>query len=134
MGWFSFIAGRPATGNGRTRQEQYQDINRNLLALRAMLASGEKPYGWNRSQTDTGDPGKPNTVTYALGVLRIRKTMTYGTVGGAAGNIVKAVYEYSDTSGASWEPMADEDGNYVENNTFHASRFICTATTWSNTP
>ena len=134
MAWKPFQPARPATGNGRTRQEQYNDIRENLLALAAMIAAGNDPFGWDRTQTDTGDPGKPDTKTYAQGTLRIRLTHTYGSTGGAAGNIVKTVFEYSDDDGVNFEPLTDYLGNYVKTIGYHATRFIALTDTWSNIP
>lgn len=131
MAWTPFDPAKPVVSG--TRQAELDATRANLLALRAMLAAGGSPYGWNRTQAGA-DIAKPTSETYANGVLRLRVTYTWGTTGGAAGNVTKEVYEYSDTSGSSYEPLDDESGNYVATYTYDATRPICTTNTWGATP
>ena len=95
---------------------------------------GIRRRGQGGRQGAVDDPGKPDTKTYAQGTLRIRLTHTYGSTGGAAGNVVKTVFEYSDDDGVNFEPLTDYLGNYVKTIGYHATRFIALTDTWSNIP
>jgi hypothetical protein len=54
----------------------------------------------------------------------VRATLTWGTVGGAAGNVSAAVYEYSANSGSSYDAIGTKTITYDSNANV-------TATTWS---
>lgn len=71
-----------------------------------------------------GTAEQPDVVTYAKGVERVRGTLTWGTTGGADGNVETAAYEYSNNSGSTYSTIG------TKNLTYDAAGNV-TLTTWS---
>lgn len=83
----------------------------NLMAIRdAVIADGFFP-GWDMETRDSDGttppsaPEQPDQVVFSKGTERIKLSLTWGTVGGEAGNVVQVVTEYSADSGTLYEPM-----------------------------
>lgn len=126
--WNAFDPLLPDTGNGRTRQQDVDDVRNNLLALAAQMAAGVAPFMWGRNQTGT-DVARPDADVFDDGgAQRIRLTYTWGTAGGATGKVTKIVFEYSADSGANYYPMSSKDGNYVMTYTYTAAGYGTTDT------
>lgn len=75
-----------------------------------------------------GSDGFYTSYVYAYGTIRLRKTVTYGTTGGATNNPTKIVHEWSNDSGASYAARAPYKTLSV---TYDSSGFV-TGTTWDN--
>lgn len=120
MAYTAFNEANPTgSGDGATTITQ---IKANFAAIRDMVVMGSLP-GWNMSASgDTTD--QPDVLLFTKGVERIRATLTWGTVGGADGNVQVAVYAYSGNSGSSYDTIG------TETITYDASANV-TATTWS---
>ena len=59
-----------------------------------------------------GTAEQPAEVVYSEGAQRVRVTLTWGTSGGGDGNVISAVYEYSDNSGVSYSPEGTKTISY----------------------
>lgn len=94
----------------------------NLLAMRDAVALGVMP-GFNFSVAG-GTASQPATMFFTKGTEILRATLTWGTVGGAAGNVTVAVYAYSANGGATYSTIG------TETLTYSASANL-TSTTWS---
>ena len=94
----------------------------NLVALRDDLISAA-PVGWDVSTTGS-DPQQPDSIVHSHGPEQIRETLTWGTSGGATGNVTRIVREYSDDSGATWAAVGTVDITYTVGGDFAAA-------TWS---
>lgn len=90
--------------------QAFQSIRDNLRANRDMVILGEA-FGWPMTPSG-GSADQPAVITYALGTERLRATLTYGTTGGADGNVTQAVYAYSSNSGASYDTIKTETISY----------------------
>jgi len=66
--------------------------------FRAVIAGGLLP-GWNMTPSG-GTAEEPQYITYASGVYRIRKTLTW-----TSGKVTSAVYEYSTNSGVGYSTI-----------------------------
>ncbi|MEW8230343.1 MAG: hypothetical protein AB2745_08470 [Candidatus Thiodiazotropha endolucinida] len=98
----------PSTENGT---QAFDSTRENLLAVRdAIIADGFFP-GWDmETQNSDGsspptDPTQPDQIVFSKGTERIKLSLTWGTVGGEAGNVTQVVAEYSANSGTLYEPM-----------------------------
>lgn len=99
-----------------------QSTRHNLKAIRDAVVAGNLA-GWNLTPAG-GTAEQPATLTYAKGTERVRGSLTWGSSGGADGNVTQAVWEYSSNSGGSYDTIGtvtiayDTSGNV-------------TSTTWS---
>lgn len=128
--WSYFRRAKPVTSD--TRQASIDFIKNNGVALWSMLGGAGLAPGWAMAPSG-GTADQPAVVTFSYLTLRVRQTLTWGTSGGEAGNVVKVVYEWSDDSGATYDALDDESGNYVQTITYDTAGNV-TATTWGNTP
>ena len=129
--WSYFRKAKPVTSD--TRQQGFDFIKNNGVALWAMLGGAGLAPGWNMAAAG-GTASQPATLTFTYDTtIKVRITLTWGTTGGEDGNVTKAVYEWSDDSGASYDALDDEDGNYVQTITYDGDANV-TATTWGATP
>lgn len=80
-------------------------------------------YAWALTPSG-GTAEQPAVVVYAKGVERVRATLTWGTTGGAAGNVTTAAYEYSANSGTDYSAIG------TKSLTYDAAGNV-TLTTWS---
>jgi len=129
--WNYFRKAKPVTSD--TRQQSIDFIKNNGVAIWAMLGGSGLGPGWNFAKAG-GTASQPATITYTYDTtIKVRVTLTWGTTGGEDGNITKAVYEFSDDTGATWDALDDEDGNYVKTVAYDADGNV-TTTTWGNTP
>lgn len=132
MTYTAFDPALPNTGSGQTRQEAYDSIRANLVALRDVIVATGLAPGFNATPSG-GTAEQPGVWTFAKGTERIKVTQTWGTTGGEDGNVIKAVFEYSSDSGSNYDPMADDAGNYVVTIAFDSDGNV-TGTTWGSTP
>lgn len=96
----------------------------NLMAMRDAVNMGTMK-SWNYSKTDgTGTAEQPQYIFYKNGTLWLRATLTWGTVGGEAGNVTVAVWAYSTNSGGAYDTIGTETIAY------DASANVV-STTWS---
>lgn len=68
-------------------------------------------YAWALTPSG-GTAEQPAVIVYAKGVERVRATLTWGTTGGAAGNVATAVYEYSANSGTNYSSIGTKTMTY----------------------
>lgn len=73
----------------------------NLNAIRDAAILGGGFPGFNLAASG-GTADQPTQLLYSKGTERVRATLTWGTVGGEAGNVTVAVYAYSANSGADY--------------------------------
>lgn len=118
MAYSDFTDGKPVGTD--TGLDAIDTIRENLMALRDAVVAGAMA-GWDYSSSGGGEPA---TVTYSKGTERIRGSLTWGTSGGADGNVTQAVWEYSSDSGGSYDAIGTESVSY------DASANV-TAVTWS---
>lgn len=122
MPYTAFDAAKPAgTSNGTTT---CTEIRQNLAAIRDAVVAGFME-GWNYSITaGTGTAEQPQYIFFKSGVEWIRQTLTWGTTGGADGNVTVIVTEYSSNSGGAYDAIGTLTIAY------DASANV-TTTTWS---
>ena len=89
----------PATQNGLNA---FDSTRENMEALRDAVVMGTMS-GWNLAVSG-GTAEAPTQYLYTLGTQRVRATLTWGTSGGADGNVEKVKYEYS-SDGSTWDDM-----------------------------
>lgn len=94
----------------------------NLQALRDMVIAGVTP-GWAMAPSG-GTASQPAVITYSNATERLRVSLTWGTTGGAAGNVTAAAYSYSADAGSTWDAIGARTIDY------DAAGFV-TGTTWS---
>lgn len=121
---------KPTTA--QTRQAAIDDIRENLLALRDVLVAAGLLPGWDYSVSG-GTADQPAVIYFKRGTEWVRIDLTWGTSGGADGNVTKAAYYYSSNSGGAWDAMADIAGEYVAHLSYDASANLTTLT-WDATP
>ncbi|MFT5766728.1 MAG: hypothetical protein ACI9DH_000547 [Halioglobus sp.] len=84
------------------------DIRKNLMAMRDAVQMGAVA-SWNYSKTDgTGTAEQPQYIFYKNGTDWLRATLTWGTTGGADGNVSVALWEFSSNSGGAYDSMGTE--------------------------
>lgn len=100
-------------------------IRENLMAMRDAFISGFGMPGWDYAPTTgTGTTEQPQYMIWSKGTEQVRLTLTWGSSGGADGNVTQIVGAYSSNSGGSYDTIGtkaiayDSDGNV-------------TSTTWS---
>jgi len=91
MAYVNFEDGVP-TASG-TINELCTDTRNNLEAMRDAVVMGTAS-GWNYTKSG-GTSEEPGEVRYSNANQRIRGTLTWGTSGGADGNVTVAVWEYT---------------------------------------
>lgn len=120
MTYQAFDGTKPTTA--QTRQAAITSILENGLALRdATVLMAFK--GWNYSASG-GTAAQPQYVYLKSGSEWLRSTLTWGTTGGADGNVTVAVHEYSANGGSSYSTIGTETMTYDSDGNI-------TATTWS---
>lgn len=77
-----------------------QDIRNTLTHLRASIVTGSLA-GYNGALSG-GTPSQPGQCLYSKGAEQIKAVYTWGTTGGATGNVQSIAYTYSDDTGGSW--------------------------------
>lgn len=101
-----------ATQNGT---QFAQSTRENLRAMRDQVVAGFAP-GWSMTPTG-GTPEQPAQILYSAGAERLSVVLTWGTTGGADGNVTVAAYAYSADSGGTYSAIGtraidyDTDGN-----------------------
>lgn len=102
MPYVNYDATKPnaVTQNGTAFAQSTRD---NFNALRDMLIMGSAPW-WNMSVAG-GTAEQPAQIFYNKGTEWIRGNVTYGTTGGATGNVTQIVYAYSSNNQTSYDGM-----------------------------
>lgn len=116
----------PAVDNGTNA---FDNTRTNMLALRDAVIGGTFP-GWNLSVSG-GTAEQPQYYTYSKGTERVRATLTWGTAGGADGNVLSIVYEYSSNSGTNYAVMGDTGYPLGKLTISYDPDANVTGTTWS---
>ncbi|MEM1189950.1 MAG: hypothetical protein AAGI72_15565 [Pseudomonadota bacterium] len=108
MPYDAFVDAAPVasdTGN------DFADTTReNLMALRDAVVMGLMK-GWTYAPVG-GTAAQPAQFLYSKGLERIRGTVTWGTSGGADGNVTQIVWAYSADSGSSYDTITTESVTY----------------------
>lgn len=122
MSYTAFDATKPdaATQNGTQFAQSTRD---NLAAVRDACVLGGGFPGWALAVSG-GTAEQPATLTYSKGTERVRAVLTWGTTGGASGNVTQAVYAYSADSGTNYDTIG------TKTITYDASGNV-TATAWA---
>ncbi len=107
----------------QTLTQMGQSERDNMRAIRDAAIMGGGFYGFNLAVSG-GTADQPALLTYDKGVERVKAALTWGTVGGEAGNVTVAVYSYSADSGATWNTIGTKTVTYDANSNV-------TATTWA---
>lgn len=81
-----------------------------LAAIRDMTFFGGDA-GWTYAQSG-GSASQPATMTFSKGSERIRYALTWGSAGGADGNVTTAVIAYSSDSGATYDTITTRNPTY----------------------
>ena len=100
-----------------------QSARDNAKAIRDACILGGGFPGWALAISG-GTAEQPTTFVYSKSSERVRATLTWGTVGGEAGNPTSTLFEYSSNSGSSYDPIG------TKTNTFDGSGNL-TAVAWS---
>lgn len=110
MAYTPFADNKPvASDNGL---QVIDDARINLMAMRDAVSMGAMP-GWAYSKTDgAGSAEQPQYIMWSKGTERLRATLTWGTTGGADGNVTASVWQYSSNSGSSWDIIGTESITY----------------------
>lgn len=121
MAYTAFDATKPdaATQNGT---QFAQAIRNNQAAMRDAIVTGSMP-GFNYSVSG-GTPEQPAIIYYKKGADWVRITLTWGTTGGADGNVTVAVLASSANSGGVYDTIGTQTMTYDLNGNV-------TATNWS---
>jgi hypothetical protein len=130
MPYISLDTTKPTTA--QARQAAIDSERTNLQAIRDSLITTGIVQGFNYSAAG-GTVDQPAQVFYKRGAEWVRVNLTWGTVGGDAGNVTKAAFYYSANSGGAYDSMGDLAGNYVASITYDANS-NATAITWGATP
>ena len=122
MAYTNFDGAKPdgATQNGAQFAQSTRD-NMNALRDAAILGGGFP--GFNLAVSG-GTASQPAQLLYSKGTERVRAALTWGAVGGEAGNVTVAVYSYSSNSGGAYSTIGTKTVTYDGSGNV-------TATTWS---
>lgn len=101
----------------------------NFEAIRDAVVAGDMP-GWEMS-TSGGTAEQPAEIIYARSTERVKIALTWGSSGGADGNVTDAIYSYSSNSGTNYDLMADTDFPLAKQTITYDSSGNVTATGWS---
>ena len=100
-----------------------QSARDNFNALRDACIMGGGFYGFNLAASG-GTAAQPTQLLYSKSAERVRAALTWGTVGGEAGNVTVAVYSYSSDSGGTYSTIGTKTVTYDGSGNV-------TTTTWS---
>jgi hypothetical protein len=67
-------------------------------------------HGWNISLSG-GSADQPLYVIWSKGLKKVRVELTWGTTGGAIGNVTRCIVSYSNDNGFSWSVYKGIDDN-----------------------
>jgi len=108
MAYTQFADNKPVATD--TGPDVVDDMRNNLMAIRDMVVMGAMP-GWTMTPSG-GTASQPTTITWSKGTERIKAVLTWGTTGGADGNVTVAVYSYSSDSGGTYDTIGTETMTY----------------------
>ena len=86
------------------------DTRNNLMAMRDAVVAGVMP-GWDYSPNG-GTAEQPAEFLYTKGSERIRGAVTWGSSGGADGNVTQIAWSYSSNGGSSYDAMGTQGVTY----------------------
>lgn len=118
---YTLFNGALPNGASQTGAQFGQGSRDNLNALRDACILGGGFPGFNLAVSG-GTASQPALLTYSKGTERVKAALTWGTVGGEAGNVVSAVYSYSANSGVAYDVIGtktvvyDGSGNVLSTN------------------
>jgi hypothetical protein len=87
-----------------------QSVQDNQAALRDAVVGGTMA-GWAMTPSG-GTAEQPAVITYAKSTERVKIDLTWGSSGGADGNVTQAVFSYSSNSGTDYDTMGTETISY----------------------
>lgn len=100
MAYTAYDKAKPV--NTQTGNAALLSAQTNLNALRDMIVLGSI-IGWDYTPfIGTGSSDQPEYITYDNGTEAIRAYFTWGTSGGADGNVTQVVYKFSTDSGSTF--------------------------------
>lgn len=89
-------------------------VRNNLNAIRDAAVMSGSFFGFNFAASG-GTADQPALLTYSKGTERVKSALTWGTVGGEAGNVTVAVYSYSANSGTTYDAIGTKTVSYDAN-------------------
>lgn len=106
----------PALPNGaapdlQTGPQVLQSVRDNQRVLRDSTILSGGFVGWPMTPSG-GSASQPALLTYANSTERVKAALTWGTVGGAAGNVTQTTYSYSSDSGGTWATIGTKTITY----------------------
>lgn len=83
----------------------------NSITSEEFLSGSGFLHGWNISVSG-GTADQPQYIIWTKGDNKVRLELTWGTSGGAIGNVTRCIVSYSEDNGFSWtiHKGTDEDG------------------------
>jgi hypothetical protein len=126
---YTLFNGALPNGASQNGTQFGQSARDNLNAVRDACILGGGFPGFNMASNVTPTAAQPTQLLYSKGTERVRATLTWGTVGGEAGNVTVAVYAYSANSGADYTTTPN-GAIGTKTITYDGSGNV-TATTWS---
>jgi hypothetical protein len=116
---------KPTTA--QTRQAAIDSERLNIASMRDALIATGIIQGFNYAPSG-GTPEQPASIIYTRGAENVAVNLTWGAVGGDAGNVMKMAFYYND--GQGWLPMIDLAGKFVANVTYDANG-NCNGMNWT---
>lgn len=86
------------------------ETRQNLMAMRDAVVMGAMS-GWDYNPNG-GTADQPAEFLYSKGTERIRGAVTWGTSGGADGNVTQIVWSYSSNSGSTYDTIGTQGITY----------------------
>ena len=116
------VAGYIRYNSDVTQPEVYNGTHWGAILAHNMIYTGIRD-GWNMSKSG-GTAEQPADIIYAKGTERLKCSLTWGTVGGADGNVTQTIYSYSSNSGSTYATLKTVTLAYDSNGNL-------TSSTWS---
>ena len=111
------VAGYIRYNSDNSQPEVYNGTHWGAILAHNMIYTGVRD-GWNFSKSG-GTDEQPAELLYSKGTERLKCSLTWGTVGGADGNVTQTIYSYSNNSGSTYSTLKtvnltyDSIGNVV---------------------
>ncbi len=115
MAYDNFTDNKPNAGTD-TVPAAVDYMRANSMALRDSFVSGMGLPGWSYSHAG-GTSDQPTTLLWSKGAERLRVQLTWGSSGGADGNVTLAALEYSADSGSTFQPVGAKTISYSSDGT-----------------
>lgn len=114
------------------------NVRNNLRAMRdAIVGISGGFIGWDWDSYDSNNatppvltPDQPAYIIWSKGTLRVKAVLTWGTVGGEAGQVTRIVYSYSADSGSNYDVIKGGSTNGYYDFTYNTDG-VPTSGAWS---